>query len=99
MSSSIVGGGLDSLSAFEHKVTEPAGFVQHRLINVRFHRAFNAVNKYKKYFPVDRPPGRKDFSWRPASVPSNDRLIRLRRFSTLRNSVVLSLDTEQPTAA
>ncbi len=53
----------------------------------------------EKHFPADRPPGRNTAHGSQPLLRRDDLLIRLEKFSTLHDTVVLSLETEKQTAA
>src|SRR6266566_2408196 len=61
--------------------------------------AFSERGCQEKHFPADRPPGRNTAHGSQPLLGRDDLLIRLEKFSTLHDTVVLSLETEKQTAA
>ena len=61
--------------------------------------AFSERGCQEKHFPADRPPGRNTAHGSQPLLRRDDLLIRLEKFSTLHDTVVLSLETEKQTAA
>ena len=62
-------------------------------------QGFSERGCQEKHFPADRPPGRNTAHGSQPLLRRDDLLIRLERFSTLHDTVVLSLETEKQTAA